>query len=209
MAVSFLIPSGSAAAKEHAAEPAAFGRAVVDDMLSQSRRVMMRKLRLGSDGRMTVFSKLHERNGRYLICRGFRKRGPTDSAAHFAGRTARGSHVHPASWSSPTLAVESWTCRDGRNRCRLLFAVVAVAGVDRPGRLPLREVLVTGYTADLVFLERHCVALARGLGARVTVLTDAGQGVHDPVDVRHAGRLPARTRPLHWSVPPQTRGAHR
>lgn len=53
---------------------------------------------------------------------------------------------------------------------------------------PLREVLVTGYTLDLVFFERHCVALGRGLGARVTVLADAGQAVHDPVDVRLAGR---------------------
>ncbi|PWW56807.1 phospholipase D-like domain-containing protein [Actinokineospora spheciospongiae] len=55
------------------------------------------------------------------------------------------------------------------------------------GAGPLREVLVTGYTADLVFLERHLVSLSRGLGARVTVLTDPGQAVHDPVDVRHAG----------------------
>lgn len=53
---------------------------------------------------------------------------------------------------------------------------------------PLRELLVTGYTLDLVFLERHCVAPARALGARVTVLSDAGQAGHEPVDVRHAGR---------------------
>ncbi|WP_228771843.1 hypothetical protein [Actinokineospora iranica] len=52
---------------EHAVQvPAEFGRALVDDMLAQSRRVMMRKLILGADGRMTVFSKLHERNGRYF-----------------------------------------------------------------------------------------------------------------------------------------------
>jgi hypothetical protein len=53
---------------------------------------------------------------------------------------------------------------------------------------PLRELLVTGYTLDLVFLERHCVSIARALGARVTVLSDAGQAGHEPVDVRHAGR---------------------
>lgn len=52
----------------------------------------------------------------------------------------------------------------------------------------LREFLVTGYTMDLVFLERYCVSLARGLGARVTVLADAGQALHEAVDVRHAGR---------------------
>lgn len=41
-------------------------RAFVDDMIAQSRRVALRKLRVGDDGRMTVFSKLHERNGRYF-----------------------------------------------------------------------------------------------------------------------------------------------
>jgi len=59
---------------------------------------------------------------------------------------------------------------------------------DRADGVPLREFLVTGYTLDLVFLERHCVSTARALGARVTVLGDARQDVHDPVDVRHAGR---------------------
>jgi hypothetical protein len=53
---------------------------------------------------------------------------------------------------------------------------------------PLVELLVTGYTHDLVFLERHCLAPARALGARATVLGDAGYAVHEPVDVRHAGR---------------------
>lgn len=52
----------------------------------------------------------------------------------------------------------------------------------------LRELLVTGYTLDLAFFERHCAATARALGARVTVVADAGQASHDPVDVRHAGR---------------------
>ncbi|MEW2507924.1 hypothetical protein AB0878_46425 [Amycolatopsis sp. NPDC047767] len=53
---------------------------------------------------------------------------------------------------------------------------------------PLRECLVTGYTLDLVFFERHCVPTARALGARVTVLGDAANAVHEAVDVRQAGR---------------------
>lgn len=55
------------------------------------------------------------------------------------------------------------------------------------GNSPLREFLVTGYTLDLVFLERHCIATARWLGARVTVLSDASHAEYEPVDVRHAG----------------------
>ncbi|MGW4057795.1 hypothetical protein ACWEGE_05925 [Amycolatopsis sp. NPDC004747] len=54
---------------------------------------------------------------------------------------------------------------------------------------PLRECLVTGYTLDLGFFERHCVPTARALGARVTVLGDAGNAVHEAVDVRQAGRI--------------------
>jgi hypothetical protein len=53
---------------------------------------------------------------------------------------------------------------------------------------PLREVLITGYTLDLTFLEQRCLSTARALGARVTILSDAGQASHEPVDVRHAGR---------------------
>jgi hypothetical protein len=41
------------------------GRAFVDDMLAQSRRVALRKLRVDDTGRMTLFTRLHERNGRY------------------------------------------------------------------------------------------------------------------------------------------------
>jgi hypothetical protein len=59
---------------------------------------------------------------------------------------------------------------------------------DRPDGARLREFLVIGYTVDLVFFERHCVSTARALGARITVLGDAGQASHEPVDVRHAGR---------------------
>ncbi len=59
---------------------------------------------------------------------------------------------------------------------------------DRADGAPLREFLITGYTMDLVFLERHCMSIARALGARITVLADSGQAVHEPVDVRHAGR---------------------
>ncbi|WP_309114195.1 hypothetical protein [Saccharothrix sp.] len=52
---------------EHEDRPLAeLARAFVDDMIAQSRRVALRKLRVGDDGRMTVFSKLHERNGRYF-----------------------------------------------------------------------------------------------------------------------------------------------
>lgn len=51
----------------------------------------------------------------------------------------------------------------------------------------LLEVLITGYTLDLVFFEKRCVSLARGLGARITVLADAHQSVHDTADVRLAG----------------------
>ncbi|GAA2661423.1 hypothetical protein LV78_002177 [Actinosynnema pretiosum] len=52
---------------EHADRPLAeFARALVDDMLAQSRRVALRKLKIGQDGRMTLFSRLHERDGRYF-----------------------------------------------------------------------------------------------------------------------------------------------
>ncbi|MBX7447202.1 hypothetical protein GR927_04315 [Mycolicibacterium sp. 3033] len=58
---------------------------------------------------------------------------------------------------------------------------------QRPDGARLLEVLVTGYTLDLPFFEKRCVQMARGLGARITVLADAHQAVHDPADVRHAG----------------------
>ncbi|NMH97991.1 hypothetical protein [Pseudonocardia acidicola] len=38
------------------------GRDLVDDMLAQSRRVALRKVVVSSEGRMQVFSRLHERN---------------------------------------------------------------------------------------------------------------------------------------------------
>ena len=41
-------------------------RVFVDDMLAQSRRVALRKLRVDAHGQMTLFTKLHERNGRYF-----------------------------------------------------------------------------------------------------------------------------------------------
>lgn len=43
-----------------------FARAIVDDMLAQSQRVAQGKLTVDKSGRMTLFSKLHERNGRYF-----------------------------------------------------------------------------------------------------------------------------------------------
>lgn len=58
---------------------------------------------------------------------------------------------------------------------------------QRPDSARLLEVLITGYTLDLAFFEKRCVSLARGLGARITVLADAHQSVHDPADVRLAG----------------------
>ncbi|WP_141681250.1 hypothetical protein [Mycobacterium malmoense] len=51
----------------------------------------------------------------------------------------------------------------------------------------LLEVLITGYTLDLLFFEKRCVSMARGLGARITVLADAHEAIHDPADVRLAG----------------------
>ncbi|NMH97992.1 phospholipase D family protein [Pseudonocardia acidicola] len=60
---------------------------------------------------------------------------------------------------------------------------------DRPDGVPLREFLVLGFTADLVFLERFAISLARQMGARVTVLSDADQQIHDPIDVRFAGHI--------------------
>ncbi|UGT61783.1 hypothetical protein [Nocardia asteroides] len=52
----------------------------------------------------------------------------------------------------------------------------------------LTEALVIGYTVDLPFLERYFTSSARALGARVTIVSDARQSIHDDVDVRHAGR---------------------
>jgi hypothetical protein len=64
----FLDPSWVAhQAREHRDHQLAeFARAIVDDMLAQSRRVALRKLQVGKNGRMTLFTKLQERNGRYF-----------------------------------------------------------------------------------------------------------------------------------------------
>jgi hypothetical protein len=64
----FLDPSWVAyQAREHRDHRLAeFARAIVDDMLAQSRRVALRKLQVGKTGRMTLFTKLQERNGRYF-----------------------------------------------------------------------------------------------------------------------------------------------
>jgi len=52
---------------DHADQPLAeLARVFVDDMLAQSRRVALRKLRVDTNGQMTLFTKLHERNGRYF-----------------------------------------------------------------------------------------------------------------------------------------------
>jgi hypothetical protein len=51
---------------DHATRPfTELARVFVDDMLAQSQRVALRKLKVDSHGRMTLFSKLQERNGRY------------------------------------------------------------------------------------------------------------------------------------------------
>ncbi|XKK40099.1 hypothetical protein HFP72_04790 [Nocardiopsis sp. ARC36] len=42
-----------------------FAAGLVSDMLHQSQRVAREKTRIEDDGRITVFSKVHERNGRY------------------------------------------------------------------------------------------------------------------------------------------------
>lgn len=53
--------------REHEDRPLGeLARALVDDMLAQSRRVSLRKLQVDERGSMTLFTKLHERNGRYF-----------------------------------------------------------------------------------------------------------------------------------------------
>ncbi|REE95641.1 hypothetical protein [Thermomonospora umbrina] len=59
---------------------------------------------------------------------------------------------------------------------------------DRADAADLHELLLLGFTVDLPFLEKTLVPTARVLGARVTVVGDAAQGLYDPVDVRMAGR---------------------
>ncbi|TDB85675.1 hypothetical protein E1264_20420 [Actinomadura sp. KC216] len=59
---------------------------------------------------------------------------------------------------------------------------------DRTDEAELHELLLLGFTVDLPFLEKTLVPTARALGARITVIGDAGQGLYDPVDVRMAGR---------------------
>lgn len=50
------------------------------------------------------------------------------------------------------------------------------------------EVLFVSYTLDLGFFERTALGAAHALGARVTVVGDAGVVRHDPRAVRRAGR---------------------
>ncbi|GAA4565709.1 hypothetical protein GCM10023176_14420 [Micromonospora coerulea] len=53
--------------REFAQRPVAeLGRRLVDDMLAQSRRVALRKVVINSDGTISLFSRLHERNGLYF-----------------------------------------------------------------------------------------------------------------------------------------------
>lgn len=59
---------------------------------------------------------------------------------------------------------------------------------DRTDEADLHELLLLGFTVDLPFLEKVAVPTARALGARITVVGDASQGLYDPVDVRMAGR---------------------
>src|ERR1019366_8448349 len=50
------------------------------------------------------------------------------------------------------------------------------------------EVLSLSFTLDLGFFERTALGVAQSLGARVTVVGDAGVVRHDPRAVRRAGR---------------------
>lgn len=59
---------------------------------------------------------------------------------------------------------------------------------DRADEAELHELLLLGYTVDLPFLEKVAIPAARAMGARITVVGDAAQGLYDPVDVRLAGR---------------------
>ncbi|WP_026405346.1 hypothetical protein [Actinomadura rifamycini] len=59
---------------------------------------------------------------------------------------------------------------------------------DRADEADLHDLVLLGFTVDLPFLEKTLIPTARALGARVTVLGDAAQGLYDPVDVRSAGR---------------------
>jgi hypothetical protein len=48
----------------------------------------------------------------------------------------------------------------------------------------LQDLVLLGFAVNLPFLEKVAIRTARDLGARVTVIGDAAQGVYDPVDVR-------------------------
>ncbi|MCB5167737.1 hypothetical protein LG634_23260 [Streptomyces bambusae] len=74
----------------------------------------------------------------------------------------------PAGFASPVSLLDEWR--------------------ERPDREPLREFLVLGSAVDLRFLETVAVPQARALGARVAVLGDAAGQLHDPAEVREAGR---------------------
>jgi hypothetical protein len=50
-----------------------------------------------------------------------------------------------------------------------------------------REVLLLSYTLNLEFWEHHALSVARGLGARVTVVGDAAMVQAEPAHVRYAG----------------------
>jgi len=50
-----------------------------------------------------------------------------------------------------------------------------------------REVLLLSYTLNLEFWERFALSVARGLGARVTVVGDAAMVHGEPAHVRYAG----------------------
>lgn len=50
-----------------------------------------------------------------------------------------------------------------------------------------REVLLLSFTLNLEFWERYALSVARGLGARVTVVGDAAMVQGDPAHVRYAG----------------------
>ncbi|CAM5735676.1 hypothetical protein SALBM311S_03964 [Streptomyces alboniger] len=188
---------------------------LVDDMLAQSRRVALAKLRTDpATGGLKIFSDcIFATSG---TSRRVTKETPTSAHASPNWEPLQ------SSWgSSPfrTTVTPSQRAADGSWRR------TGERGTAHPVRLPrhavarmvrthrsasTHEVLFVGFTVDLPFLEKVAIPVARGLGARTAVIGDAAQGLHDPVDVRMARpQLSARPGHLSWRFPPQGRASGR